>query len=261
MNKIIDIPYEILALSLLVLVPSFIIIRHYGLNLEKKLSIAVLRMVGQLLLIGLFLEYLFELNNWLVTIAWFIVIVFFASYSSLSSSDLNWRKLFVPAMAGFALPIGLLVLFFNVVLLQLDQALDARYFISLSGMIAGNSLKAVIVSFNSYVNNLQEKESLYQFISCNKDVKSARLPFIRKALIAGLKPYIANTATVGLVFIPGMMTGQILGGASSIIAVKYQIAIMLIIFSSISISLWLSLFLLNHRLFDGYDNLNKNLIN
>lgn len=89
--------------------------------------------------------------------------------------------------------------------------------------------------------------------------REALLPFFRDAFLLSMKPFMASMATMGLVSIPGMMTGQILGGADPQTAIKYQIAIILAIFTAISISVSLSVYFTSRKAFDPYGMLRRDL--
>ena len=81
----------------------------------------------------------------------------------------------------------------------------------------------------------------------------ARSPFMRDALIKSFNPTIASMAVMGLIALPGTMTGQILGGSDPDVAIKYQIMLMISIFASSLISVLLTLALTRHKIFDKYD--------
>ena len=74
-----------------------------------------------------------------------------------------------------------------------------------------------------------------------------------KAIVAGLNPLLATMSVIGLISLPGMMTGQILGGASPVIAIKYQVMIMLAIFTGCTLALILSILFTKSFLFDDFD--------
>ena len=82
---------------------------------------------------------------------------------------------------------------------------------------------------------------------------------MRDALKIAFNPTIATTAIMGLISLPGMMTGQILGGSDPGVAVKYQIMLMITIFSSSILNVVLTIFLSNRFAFDAYDNLRKDI--
>jgi len=95
-----------------------------------------------------------------------------------------------------------------------------------------------IVGLTTYFDGLTRNRNLYYFLLTNNNNKTAAVaPFIREALQKGLNPLIATMMVMGLISLPGMMTGQILGGSSPAIAIKYQIMIMLAIFTGVSINL------------------------
>ena len=97
-------------------------------------------------------------------------------------------------------------------------------------MLLGNSLTGIIISINAFYRGIQDDESAYfQRLSLSASRKEALLPYYKNAIAASLNPTIASLETMGLVALPGMMTGQILGGSSPIVAIKYQIAIILAI--------------------------------
>jgi putative ABC transport system permease protein len=85
-------------------------------------------------------------------------------------------------------------------------------------------------------------------------------PFIGESIKSGLNPLIGTMSVIGLISLPGMMTGQILGGSSPVIAIKYQIMIMLAIFAGCTINLFLSIILSNRFIFDVYGKLKMDML-
>ena len=83
---------------------------------------------------------------------------------------------------------------------------------------------------------------------------------MRKSIRSALKPTLANMATIGIVFLPGMMTGQILGGSSPLIAVEYQIAIMIAIYVATVMNVVLGILILMFRSFDEYGMFKKDML-
>ena len=122
-------------------------------------------------------------------------------------------------------------------------------------MILGNSLNHNIVGLSTYFDGLKQKKELYYFVLTNSgSQKLAVRPFIQEALVKGVNPLLAGMSVMGLISLPGMMTGQILGGASPATAIKYQIMIMIAIFVGCVLSLTLSLWYANVKIFDKYGN-------
>ena len=129
----------------------------------------------------------------------------------------------------------------------------AQYFIPISGMILGNMLSANVIALNSFYGSLNRERQLYLYLLGNGASPSEALtPFMREALIKSFNPTIASMAVMGLIALPGTMTGQILGGSSPSVAIKYQIMLMITIFASSLISVLLTLWISRKKTFDKY---------
>lgn len=104
-------------------------------------------------------------------------------------------------------------------------------------MVLGNCLHSNVVGINAFYYILKKEKERYQFYpACGANRNEALQPFISNALRKSANSTLASIATIGLVSLPGMMTGQILSGSSPMIAIKYQIMIMLAIFSGTILS-------------------------
>ncbi|MFP4654465.1 MAG: ABC transporter permease [Methanohalobium sp.] len=149
---------------------------------------------------------------------------------------------------------NLAVLFyFNSFVIDLTNLFEARYLIPIGGMVLGNSLRANIIGINGFRNEIKRNEYRYLYsLSLGAQKNEALIPYLRKSMISAIKPTIANMSTVGIVFLPGMMTGQILSGSSPIIAIKYQIAIMVAIYVTTVMSVMLSIVV---TMYIGFDRL------
>ncbi|WP_319508354.1 ABC transporter permease [uncultured Methanolobus sp.] len=256
-----DISLEGMLFSLLLLLVPIIISYYLGLKLISSTIESAFRMVLQLLFVGVFLTFVFDLNNALLNIAWVLVMIFVASHTVLKNAELKASKL-LPMLALFmAVTNYAMLLYFNRFILDLNNLFDARYFIPIGGMVLGNSLRANIISMENFCSDIQRNENRYLFrLSMGAEKTEALIPYLRKSLGVALKPTIANMATIGIVFIPGMMTGQILAGASPLVAIEYQIAIMIAIFVTTIVNVLLGLLVLMQRGFDGYGMFRKELI-
>ena len=127
-------------------------------------------------------------------------------------------------------------------------------------MMLGNSLKNIIIALDAYYKKLRNEKIFYQWQLANGAThKEALLPFIADALKTSFNPLIAGMAILGLISLPGTMTGQILAGNNPNIAVKYQIMLMITIFSSAILNVVLTIWLTNKQTFDGFYNLKKDI--
>lgn len=230
------------------------------LGLTRPIIISCARMVGQLTLMGVFLLYLFQLNSSLVNIAWLTVMILFAVLSAIRSSNLKITRILIPAFLSFFISTVFIILYVNTLIIQLDKVFDARYLIVLGGMLLGNALRGNIIGINAFFRGLQTDRDHYLYtLSLGATRSEALKPYLRESLISALKPSVAAMATMGIVSLPGMMTGQILGGASPVLAIKYQILIMIAIFVCVNISLLLTILFTYRASFTRYGTLDETI--
>ncbi len=260
MNAVLDIQYfRLFAGMALMLIPLFIL-WYYKTGLVKATIIAVLRMVAQLLLVGLYLEYIFKLNSLWINIGWVLAMALIGAYTIVQRSGLNYKILLIPVLLSGLISITLTDAYFLGFVIKLHNIFDARYFIPITGMMMGNTIKNVVIALDAYYNRLDEEQNLYRWHLANGATQQEALqPFMRDALKRAFNPMIANTAIMGLISLPGVMTGQILGGSDPNIAVKYQIMLLITIFTSAILNVVLTILFTNRVAFDKYHNIKKNI--
>jgi len=243
-SNIIDIAWWQLALFSLTLCIPIGVSSFYRLGISKEIIISVARMILQLLLVGVYLEYLFKLNSLWVNLLWLLVMITIGASSIISKTHLPKDKLLIPIMSGLATGLFPMALVLCLGVVQHSPWYSAQYLIPLSGMLLGNSLSGNIVALQNLFSAFHERRSEYEAaISLGASPQYASKDFVRNALRKANAPILASMATIGLVTLPGMMTGQILGGTSPLIAIKYQMMIMIAIFVMMTISLTLSIHL------------------
>ena len=257
---VIDIPWTYLISGYFLMIIPLIIFRYYRTGLVSSTIWALVRMTFQLLLVGLYLEYIFRWDNVWLNMLWVLIMTVVASYTVIKRTGLRLRMFFLTVLAATVLSIVLIDYYFLGFVIGLKNILTARYFIPITGMLLGNSLKNVIIALDSYYKRIDEEETSYRWQLADGATHSeALLPFMRYALKRAFNPLIATTAVMGLISLPGMMTGQILGGSDPMVAVKYQIMILVVIFASTSLNVWLTIIFSNRIAFDGYLNLRKEI--
>lgn len=144
--------------------------------------------------------------------------------------------------------------------IRLDHVFDARYLIVLGGMLLGNSLRGNIVGIDTFYKNIRKDAKKYLYVlSLGATHHEAVRPYMKESIRLALKPTIASMATIGIVALPGMMTGVILGGASPDVAIKYQIVIMIGIVVSTMISVLLTILLTSQVCFTEYGTLRRDI--
>lgn len=255
----VKISYLSLFLYLLLIVVPIVIFILLKLRLIWSLLIAVLRMIVQLAFVAIYLEYIFKWNHILINVGWVLIMILVANWSILKQSGLKFKifALFTGMAYLFSVLFSIITLF---IVFDAKSLFSARYLIPIGGMILGNILRGNIVALDRFYHSLRNREEEYiYYIFLGAYRTEALLPFIREALKAAISPFIATVAIMGLVALPGMMTGQILGGASPVVAIQYQVMIMIAIFVTSTLSTLLGILSSILPAFDSHDRLKKHI--
>ncbi|GIU19708.1 MULTISPECIES: ABC transporter permease [unclassified Shewanella] len=232
-----DIAWLQLGLFMLVLLIPLAIGRYFQLGLSRDMAWSVVRMTAQLILVGLYLQYLFLLDNLWVNLAWLLVMLLVGSSAIISKAKLPKKRLYMPVFSGLALGMLPVLWLMMVYLLAPEPLYTAQYLIPTAGMLLGNCLSGNIVALQRLFGAFNDRKSEYQgALALGASPAQASLPFMQSAMQQSFAPILASMATMGLVTLPGMMTGQILGGVDPLIAIKYQLVISVAIFVTLSIS-------------------------
>lgn len=251
----INIKIRDLLLGFSILAIPVLIFSYYRVKLNRDLIISVLRMIVQLFLVALYLEWIFEKNNAWINSLWVFLMVLVGGGTVVKRVGLSWKQFLFPFLLAGFVSMTIIDGFFLGLVIKPDYFFDARYFVPITGMVLGNSLNHNIVGLTAFFKGLSRDKELYYFLLTNSGSSRLALrPFIQDALIQGLNPLLANMSVIGLISLPGMMTGQILGGASPAVAIKYQVMIMLAIFVGCTITLILSILFSKRMVFDDMGN-------
>jgi putative ABC transport system permease protein len=232
-----------------------------GLRLSRDIAVSILRMSIQLALVGIYLKMLFDLNHPWLNGLWILMMLVVADLSILKRAGLKARYFALATFAAIASSILFTTAFLVILVIQPTHFYDARYIVPLAGMILGNCLQGNVIALERFYSALHKNENEYAtFLMLGATRWEAVLPYFRDAIKAAINPTIAGMATMGLVSLPGMMTGQILGGSEPWLAVKYQIAIMICIFTSTTLASVINLKLSLSIAFNAYDVLKDDVI-
>lgn len=242
------------------LIPLFYINQKLNLSINRPLITGVIRMCLQLGFVGIYLEFLFNFNSALLNSIYLLIMVGIACHSIVRSTHLRFRLFFIPVFFALIIPFLTILFFFNAVVAKLTYLFDAKYLIPIGGMLLGNCLRSIIVGLDRFYSSLisQEKTYLFTLALTNNRLRTL-IPWFKESFTAAISPRLASMATMGLVSLPGMMTGQILGGSIPMVAIKYQIAIMLSIFYTEYVATILCILFSLRVGFNGMDVLNKNI--
>lgn len=220
-NSIQNIPLSSLALAFIPVVVVVIIVWKWKLGYRGSVY-AVSRMLIQLLLIGYILTYLFESDNAIVVVAVLIVMLFASSWIAMRTIKIPLKALYLKSFWSILLGGGIILVLITQGVLNLQPWYLPSYMIPLAGMIFANAMNSISLA----------GERLQAEINRGIPYEQARMI----AFGASLIPITNSLLAVGLVSLPGMMTGQILSGVSPFIAARYQIMVMCMIYGSAGIS-------------------------
>ena len=188
----------------------------------RNVVYAMARMLVQLLTVGYVLIYIFDTESGTVVLAILIVMILVSSWIALNTIKRHSLSLYVMALISIGLGGGTTLLLISQFVLEIDPWFSPRFMIPLAGMVFANAMTSLSLA----VDRLNSE------IDSGASYDKARGTAFQTALI----PITNSLFAVGLVSLPGMMTGQILSGVSPFIAARYQILVMCMIFSSNGIS-------------------------
>lgn len=240
----------------LLIIPTLFINSKLDIKMNKQIVISIIRMIIQLGFVGVYLQYVFDLNNPILNISYMIIMMIVATFSIKKSTGLKLKKLFLPIFISMAIPNFFMVLFFNSFVIDLSNILDARYIITIGGMLLGNVLSGDIIGLTTYYKGISENQDRVNYdLALGATRYQSTKPYLKEAISTSIKPTVASMATIGLVSLPGMMTGQILGGSVPLDAIMYQIAIMIAIYVTRYVNIYGAIVLSQKIMFDSKDQL------
>jgi len=214
------IPLANLALTFIPVGVVVLILHRWSLG-SGTAAYSVLRMLVQLLAIGYVLTFIFASDQSLVVLAVLAVMLLVSSWITLRPMVRKSRVIYLRVLASISLGGILTLALITGAVLNLDPWFEPNMMIPLAGMVFANSMNTVSVAAERFESECAKEPYL-----------QARYSAMKAAMI----PVINSMFAVGLVSLPGMMTGQILSGVDPLIAVRYQVMVMCMIFGSAGIS-------------------------
>lgn len=238
MNQTLDLNLIQLISAYIFVVILLFIVRIRGIKKEKEILIASIRMTLQLILTGNILVYIFDNPSPIYTVLIIILMEGFAIYNIFKRVKEDISKSLKKIIA-LSMVIGTIssLLYFLLVVVNISPWYNPRYFIPIAGMLIGNSMTGISLGVSRLIDGMKSKKNLIESaLMLGATPKMAVNNIIDNAFDSAVLPTINSMVGMGIVFLPGMMTGQILSGLSPITAIKYQIAIMLGILGSVSLT-------------------------
>jgi putative ABC transport system permease protein len=223
--------WELAGASIFVLIDAGLSLA-FGLGVHRSLLFAAVRMVVQLTLVGMVLTTLFSLVSPLWTGLAAVGMVLFAGHEAVQRQErqlAGWWSYGI-GTGSMMMASGAVTVFALATALRPDPWYDPRYAIPLLGMVLGNCMTGVGLGLDTLTTSLANRRAGVEAqLMLGASRRAATAPVMRVALRSALMPVINSMAATGVVSLPGMMTGQILGGVPPVEAVKYQILVMFLI--------------------------------
>lgn len=210
------------------------------LKLEKDTIVGVARAIVQLTLVGYLLNYIFGLKNPIFT----SLLLLFMIFNAALNASKRGKGIKNGLVISFISIIGGTTVTLAVLLLSGAIKYEAYQIIPISGMIVGNSMVALGLCYKQLTSDFKDKrQEVETKLSLGADILPSSIEIIRNSIRTGMIPTIDSTKTLGIVSLPGMMTGLILAGTPPIEAIKYQIMVTFMLLSTTSIASFIACYL------------------
>lgn len=203
-----------------------------SLNVHRALFVAALRMIAQLVVVGLALRYVFALSSPVVTLLVAGLMILAAIWEVASRQRFHLRGWYHFGLGGLPVTIATVLVSALALSTALREAewLDAQHTIPLVGIILGTVMNSTSLALNTMLTSVQrERRAIEARLSLGADGKLALREVRISAAHNGLIPVVNQMAGAGIITLPGIMTGQILAGMDPLDAAKYQILLMLLL--------------------------------
>jgi putative ABC transport system permease protein len=223
--------------------------RWQRLGLTGSLIVGAIRAVVQLALVGYVLVYIFAIDQWWLVLGALTIMLAVAAREAVRRQEDRPLRLY--GMTGLALLVGsgFTLFYVSLVVVRIEPWYNPRYLIPLFGMIVGNAMNAAALAHERLAAELRSRRGEVEaYLALGATAARASRGPTRSALRAALIPTVNSLMVVGLVALPGMMTGQILAGVSPLLAIRYQIVVMFMLASAVAVSAVIVV-LWNRRLF------------
>lgn len=237
-------------LAALLIIVNGIISILLGLKLGRSMLLASARTVLQLLLIGLVLESVFALDRWYAVLALLLVMTIIAGVAAVGRTQRRYPGVYFDSIVAVWSSSWIVAAYAMLAIMRhVEPWYQPQYAIPLAGMILGNSLNGIALGLNRLTEQFaSQRDQVEMLLTLGATRWEAARKSIQQAIHTGMIPIINSMMVVGIVSLPGMMTGQLLSGVSPAQAVRYQIVIMFLIAAATALGT-VSVVLLGYRRF------------
>ena len=202
-----------------------------SLKMEKTLLIASVRTVLQLIAVGLVLDWVFRLDRWYIVVLLGCMMTLIAGATAATRGKRSYDGILLNCICSIWLSAWVVTAFALLVVFEgTEKWYQPQYAVPLLGMVLGNILNGITLGLNSFTESLvNRRDYIESMLALGATRWEAALEPVREAIKTGMTPIINAMMIVGLVSLPGMMTGQLVSGMDPMHAIKYQIVIMFLI--------------------------------
>ncbi len=243
--------YSDIALASSLIAIVLIVSWRLRLRLTSTLLMAAVRTVVQLSFIGLILAWIFAREQWYEVLLILTIMTLIAGSAARNRVKRSYKGLFVDTLMAVSISAVLVTIITISLILRVQPWYTPQFIIPILGLILGNSLTAISLTSNQLIEAFHEQQArIEMMLSLSARPFEAVHEQIRAAIVNGMTPTLNSMLVVGIVSLPGMMTGQILAGADPTQAVRYQIVTMFLICVSSTLGCTISSLLIYRRFFN-----------
>lgn len=244
-------PWSLVISFALVLI-AMAISQKEKLGLTKEIFWSIFRMIVQLVIVGYLLTSIFEVDSFWVTLASIIIMVANAAWNASRRAN-GLPNAFKYSLIALFLSVSITL---SILVLSGAIAFVPSQVIPINGMIIGNGMNVVGLSFRNLENQFySNRQEIQEKLALGANKKQASKPIITEAIKGSLQPTVDTTKTVGIVTLPGMMTGLIIAGIDPMDAIMYQILVFFMLISASSIASVVGVYLSYQEYFTNYGQL------
>ena len=237
MNGLIQLSLTDMLLPLSLVAAALAVSLRQRLGLERTMLWGALRTSVQLLAVGYLVHLIFALDHPLPVMALLVVMLAVAGWTATARQPLRRGPIYPLTVASLAFGAGVVIFMVVVVIVGARPWYDPRYMVPLGGMILGNAMNAVALGLERLERELRQgKRRVEAILALGGSPAQAAAEAERMAVRAALTPILNAMMVVGLVQLPGVMTGQILTGADPLTAVRYQLMVMFMLLAGNALS-------------------------
>jgi putative ABC transport system permease protein len=233
-----------LALAFALVLVAMAISAWQRLGLARGFAIGAARATVQLVAVGYVLVFLFNTRRWYLVLLVLFVMLVAATITATDRQKSGRAGLLVISGTAMLVGAGLTLAYVDAVVLRLRPWYDPQYLIPIFGMIIGNSMNGAALAAERLNSEMElRRGEVEAYLALGASPARASAEPVRRALVAAMMPTVNLLMVVGLVSLPGMMTGQVIAGSSPLTAVRYQIAVVFMLagavaMTSVVVALW-----------------------